>query len=121
MKNSSTRAVLDSCNSNISKHPYKDLKTEDDYDEYAQVPAHPACQTWYVDDNHDFDDDGDYNNPALGLLPSDSALAVGKGKTFRRVSQNFFYENGHRLGMKSRKFVPRMENEPPLQGLQMGR
>ena len=43
-----------------------------------------------MDDNDDYDDDGDYNNPVLGLLLADSALAVGRGKTFRRVSQVFF-------------------------------
>ena len=40
---------------------------------------------------------------------------------FLMLRQSFlFYENSHNSGTKSRKIVPKMGNDPPLRGLQMG-
>ena len=40
------------------------------------------------------------------VLLADSALTVGREKTFCRVSQFFFFDNGHNSGPKSHKIVP---------------
>ena len=46
---------------------------------------------------------------ALGLLLADVALTVGRGKTFWRINQVFFYKNGCSSGTESRKWLLRWE------------
>ena len=50
---------------------------------------------------------------ALGLLLADGALTVGRGRTFWRAGQVFFYENGHNSGAKSQKSFPTWETVSP--------
>ena len=57
---------------------------------------------------------------ALRLLLADSALTLGRGKTFWRVGQVFFYENSHNSGTESKKIVPNVGKKPSLQRLKMG-
>ena len=46
------------------------------------------------------------------LLLTEDVLTVGLGKTFWRVGQFFFYENGQNLETKSRKFDPKVAVSP---------
>ena len=58
---------------------------------------------------------------ALGLLLADSALTVGRGKTFWRVGQDFFTKTTVTRELKRWNIVLNVGNEPSLRGLQTGR
>ena len=55
---------------------------------------------------------------APGLLLAEGAPTVRWGKTFWRVGQFFFYENGHSSETKSRKIHLKVRHPPSRQGLQ---